>query len=69
MGDRRQEIAFIGVRRRWVGGGGGGGGGGGERWDVKARLVAALDGCLLTEEEWAGGWERWREMEDPFPAW
>jgi G3E family GTPase len=28
-----------------------------------------LDACLLTDEEYAGGPERWEFMADPFPAW
>jgi G3E family GTPase len=30
---------------------------------------AALDGCLLTDEEFALGWKRWRRLEDPFDDW
>ncbi|GAB5034256.1 proteasome subunit alpha type-6, partial [Nannochloropsis oceanica] len=49
VGDKRQEVALIGVK---VGG----------RDDVKTRVVRALDACLMTEEEWReggreGGWE------------
>lgn len=30
---------------------------------------AALNACLLTDEEMVPGWRRWRQMEDPFDAW
>lgn len=32
-------------------------------------LVAALDACLLTDEEMAGGATAWQAMDDPFPDW
>jgi hypothetical protein len=61
VGDRRQEVAFIGVKA-------------GGRKDVKGRVVGALDACLVTEEEWReggreGGWGAVAGMGDPFPEW
>ncbi|WP_355660688.1 zinc metallochaperone GTPase ZigA [Halomonas salifodinae] len=35
----------------------------------EARIRAALDACLLSEEELAAGREYWQSLEDPFPAW
>jgi G3E family GTPase len=32
-------------------------------------LQHQLDGCLLTDEEMAGGPESWRNLTDPFPSW
>lgn len=32
-------------------------------------VIAGLDSCLLTDEEYAGGPELWAEFEDPFPEW
>ncbi|MFP5383613.1 MAG: zinc metallochaperone GTPase ZigA [Gammaproteobacteria bacterium] len=32
-------------------------------------MVAALDACLLTDEEMARGRDGWRRLPDPFPAW
>lgn len=31
--------------------------------------TAALDACLLTDEEMMAGVDAWRELPDPFPAW
>ncbi len=33
------------------------------------KLIAALDRCLLSDQEIAQGEERWLEYDDPFPAW
>lgn len=35
----------------------------------RAAMSAALDACLLTDEEMARGPEAWRGLPDPFPAW
>ncbi|MFI0474479.1 zinc metallochaperone GTPase ZigA [Halomonas sp. HMF6819] len=35
----------------------------------KARMRAALDGCLLSEEELLEGIEAWKALPDPFPTW
>jgi G3E family GTPase len=32
-------------------------------------IVAALDACLLGDEELAGGPSDWARLPDPFPAW
>jgi G3E family GTPase len=34
-----------------------------------AAVSAALDACLLIDEEMRGGPDRWRALVDPFPAW
>ena len=65
VGDRRQEVALIGVKM---------GGREGGREDVKTRVIAALDACLVTEEEWRegggeGGMGAVGGMRDPFPEW
>lgn len=33
------------------------------------RMFAALDDCLLTEEEMLKGQDSWKELSDPFPEW
>jgi hypothetical protein len=33
------------------------------------RLRAALDACLLTNEEWRAGPRAWGRLPDPFPQW
>ena len=35
----------------------------------RAALQNSLDSCLLTDEEMAGGPDRWRSFADPFPSW
>jgi G3E family GTPase len=35
----------------------------------QAAIRAALDACLLSDEEMALGWHKWRRFEDPFMAW
>ncbi|WNL39586.1 zinc metallochaperone GTPase ZigA [Halomonas sp. PAMB 3232] len=35
----------------------------------KARMRAALDDCLLNEEELLEGFDAWKALPDPFPAW
>lgn len=35
----------------------------------QAAICAALDACLLSDEEMALGWRKWRRFEDPFMAW
>ncbi|MEM7804608.1 MAG: zinc metallochaperone GTPase ZigA [Pseudomonadota bacterium] len=35
----------------------------------KAEATAALDACLLTDEELAAGQAAWSQYSDPFPAW
>lgn len=35
----------------------------------KAHLTKALEACLVTEQEFAGGPACWQAMDDPFPAW
>ncbi|MBS2037263.1 GTP-binding protein [bacterium] len=35
----------------------------------RQKVEAALDGCLLTEEEMAAGQAAWSALSDPFPAW
>jgi G3E family GTPase len=35
----------------------------------EARVRADLDACLLSDEEWAAGPERWSIHADPFPRW
>jgi G3E family GTPase len=40
----------------------------GQQLDEK-RIRAALDACLLTAREMAGGAEVWRRFPDPFPEW
>ena len=35
----------------------------------EAALTAALDACLLTDDELAAGVESWADLPDPFPAW
>jgi G3E family GTPase len=35
----------------------------------RAALQNSLDSCLLTDEEMAGGPDRWRIFADPFPSW
>ena len=32
-------------------------------------LTRRLTGCLLTEEEYAGGTACWETLDDPFPLW
>lgn len=32
-------------------------------------LQGQLDGCLLTDQEMAGGPDSWRNLTDPFPSW
>jgi len=32
-------------------------------------LQLQLDGCLVTDEEMAGGPDSWRDLPDPFPSW
>jgi hypothetical protein len=32
-------------------------------------IVAALDACLLDDEELAGGPSGWARLPDPFPSW
>ncbi|MBI1280847.1 MAG: GTP-binding protein [Anaerolineaceae bacterium] len=34
-----------------------------------AEVRAALDNCLLTDDEMALGWKGWRELPDPFDSW
>ncbi len=34
-----------------------------------ATVKAALDSCLLTDEEMALGWKGWRKLPDPFDSW
>jgi G3E family GTPase len=53
FGDRRQEIAFIGLH---------------EDLDENA-LTESLDACLLTASEMRRGREVWQAFEDPFPPW
>ena len=36
--------------------------------DIDA-LEQRLDACLLTDAELVAGWDRWRELSDPWPAW
>jgi G3E family GTPase len=40
----------------------------GEHMDPAA-VRAALDACLLTDEEMALTWKRWRKLPDPFDSW
>jgi hypothetical protein len=40
----------------------------GSGMDEKA-IRAALDACLLTDEEWKLGAEKWKEFEDPLDEW
>jgi hypothetical protein len=40
----------------------------GRRMD-QAALRAALDACLLTDDEMALGVRAWRRFPDPFPRW
>ncbi|MDX2140784.1 MAG: zinc metallochaperone GTPase ZigA [Chloroflexota bacterium] len=40
----------------------------GEHMDHTA-VRAALDSCLLTDDEMALTWKRWRRLEDPFDSW
>ncbi|MBM6550895.1 zinc metallochaperone GTPase ZigA [Marinomonas ostreistagni] len=35
----------------------------------KDAMLAALENCLLTEDELLAGQEAWTQFEDPFPAW
>ena len=35
----------------------------------KEKIIAALDDCLLKEEEVLKGRSYWDTLEDPFPAW
>jgi G3E family GTPase len=35
----------------------------------ETRLRAALDACLLTNEEWRAGVRAWTRLPDPFPGW
>jgi hypothetical protein len=35
----------------------------------EAGLRAALTACLLSDEEFAGGPDHWRQFADPWPAW
>jgi hypothetical protein len=57
VGDRRQEIALLGLKGRGREGG-------------KARVVRDLEACLVREEEWKeGGREGWKGWVDPFPEW
>jgi hypothetical protein len=35
----------------------------------EARIRSALDAALLSDAELMLGPERWRELQDPFPAW
>lgn len=35
----------------------------------RVALEAALDGALLTDEEFAAGPDEWQRLDDPFPAW
>ena len=35
----------------------------------KNKVIAALDSCLLSEEELLQGQQFWRTLPDPFPAW
>ncbi|MFG6668504.1 zinc metallochaperone GTPase ZigA [Halomonas sp. HNIBRBA4712] len=35
----------------------------------QARMRAALDDCLLSEEELLEGFDAWKALPDPFPAW
>lgn len=35
----------------------------------EARIRAALDACLLSEEELAAGRDYWQSLDDPFPVW
>jgi hypothetical protein len=35
----------------------------------ETRLRAALDACLLTNEEWRAGVRAWARLPDPFPRW
>jgi G3E family GTPase len=32
-------------------------------------ITEALSQCLLTDDEWATGWQRWRDFNDPFMVW
>ena len=40
----------------------------GQNLDEK-RIIAALDACLLTEDELLNGRQFWETLPDPFPAW
>ena len=40
----------------------------GQNLDQK-RLIAALDACLLTEDELLNGRQFWETLPDPFPTW
>ena len=35
----------------------------------KEKMIAALDACLLSEEDVLKGREYWSTFNDPFPAW
>ncbi len=35
----------------------------------KQEMIAALDSCLLSEEEMLRGKELWSHLADPFPVW
>ena len=35
----------------------------------KEKIIAALDDCLLKEEDVLKGRSYWDTLEDPFPAW
>jgi hypothetical protein len=34
----------------------------------QAAIRAALDACLLSDDEQAFGWHKWRRFDDPFMA-
>jgi hypothetical protein len=54
VGDRRQEIVFIGQFDA----------------DSKRKLLETLDSCLVTEQEWKHGNKHgWGDLEDPFELW
>jgi G3E family GTPase len=53
FGDRRQEIAFIGMQQDLD----------------EDSLSEALDACLLDDEEMRRGREVWQGYDDPFPPW
>jgi len=40
----------------------------GQNLDQK-RIIAALNACLLTEDELLNGRQFWETLPDPFPAW